>query len=274
MHLIFDGRLTEASALRVPADSLGCRFGDGLFETMLVSEGKIRLWEDHLQRLYRGMEALGYAPDPDLGARVLDGLRLLGAEQAGRPYMRATLEVFAADRDLFRTEPLSFHFLFRAEPVDPASCDFQPAGVRAGVFTGMCRCPGPLSEFKTRSYLSSALAARYAASQGWGDALLLNSHGRVAESAIANVFVFREGELLTPPLTEGCVGGVMRKHLLRLLPAAGFPVREQALEIQDLETAAEIFLTNAFRTLRPVTRFGDRTYPVDCAREIFRLVQA
>jgi branched-chain amino acid aminotransferase len=92
------------------------------------------------------------------------------------------------------------------------------------------------------------------------DCLVLNACERVADSSIANLFYCRDGKLHTPPLTEGCVAGVMRRFLLEILPEEGFDILEVPTQPGDLISADEVFLTNAIRRIRRVGRFMDRLY--------------
>jgi len=85
--------------------------------------------------------------------------------------------------------------------------------------------------------------------------VVLNAYGRVAETTIANIWWVREGRLFTPPLSEGCVAGVMRRWLLEALPASGYSVGEEPIGPDGLEEAEEIFITNAIRGIQWVRDF-------------------
>jgi branched-chain amino acid aminotransferase len=116
------------------------------------------------------------------------------------------------------------------------------------------------ANLKSNNYLIYSQAASYARRNGWDDCLVLNSHERIADSSISNLFYGRAGKLYTPPLSEGCVAGVMRRFLLEILPGAGFTIMERAVAAADLASADEIFLTNAIRGIRRVARYMDSTY--------------
>lgn len=252
-------------------DNPGFRFGDGLFETMRVAEGKIRLWDYHRERLEEGMKQLAYEMPSGFAQRLKeDVITLCEAEQCSGA-ARVRVNVFRGTGALYGTGLTPCHYLVRAMPLDASVQTFCEAGIRVGVFRGAVRCPDEFSRFKTQNYLASVMAARYAAGQGWDDALLVNGAGRIVESAIANVFWVTGDGVKTPPLSEGCVAGVMRRQLLKRLPEAGIPVAEAPVSLAGLEAAKEIFLTNALKTVVPVTTLGDRHYPVTMARRIFSL---
>ena len=101
---------------------------------------------------------------------------------------------------------------------------------------------------------------------------MLNGYERVADSCIANIFYIHEGEIYTPPLTEGCVAGVMRRWLMERMPGWGFAIREKPVSMRDLAGADEIFLTNAVRVIRWVGDHSGKTYGERLTRELYELV--
>jgi branched-chain amino acid aminotransferase len=120
-------------------------------------------------------------------------------------------------------------------------------GLVIGIFPDGRKSCDHFSRVKSNNFLLYAQAAIYAREQGVSDCLVLNSHGRIADSTIANVFYIRDGVIYTPPLSEGGVAGVMRRYLLEVLPEAGYTVYEQPVSVEDLADADELLLTNAVR---------------------------
>src|SRR6185369_16349941 len=110
----------------------------------------------------------------------------------------------------------------------------------------------PASRLKTLSYIDCILAAREAARAGVDDALVLNTAGRIACSTIANVFVITGTSLLTPPISEGALPGIIRGRVLALAKAAELAADERPMSIAELMSADAVFLTNSIRLVRPV----------------------
>jgi branched-chain amino acid aminotransferase len=96
---------------------------------------------------------------------------------------------------------------------------------------------------KSLNYLNNVLAKGEARRQGADDALLLNAAGNVAEASVANLFVVRDGLLLTPPTTDGCLDGITRRAVLELAAALGIPTAERTLSRIDVFGADEVFVT-------------------------------
>jgi branched-chain amino acid aminotransferase len=114
------------------------------------------------------------------------------------------------------------------------------------------------------------MAARFARENKLNDALVSNQYGRIAEASIANIFWLKDEVIYTPPLSEGCVAGVMRRHLLEKLPAAGYKILEKPCSIADIENADEIFLTNAVKGIRWVRQFRDKIYSNNLSQKIYK----
>ena len=104
------------------------------------------------------------------------------------------------------------------------------------------------------------MAAQYAKENKWNDCLVLNNSGGVTDSTIANLFIIKEGVLITPGLEEGCIDGVMRRHLLTQLQSAGIETTEATVTVSDIRNADEVFLTNAINGIRWVRLFRDKIY--------------
>lgn len=228
--------------------------GDGLFETLRVFEGKPLLALYHWERLVAGaavlgLQALSWAVfEAALKRALLDSraggslrLRLVLWRQGAGAYLPgegARTECFV------QTAPL---------PASPLPYPLPSVPLRLTICPDVLCCPDALSPYKTLSALRYVYAARYAAGQGADDALLLNPWGRVAEATASNVFWWEGEQLCTVPLSEGCVGGVMRRWVLEQALLMGFPVQEKSAALDDLRLADELWLTNAVQGIRPAT---------------------
>jgi branched-chain amino acid aminotransferase len=263
MRFIFDGQLQEGTVALAPG-SRGLRYGDGLFETMRLKEGRLLFFARHMERLSLGLQLMQLVCElGDLREQVG---RLAAANGCGSS-ARVRLNVFRGEGPLFEAAAGSCHYILEAAPLPPAA-SLNQAGLRTGVFADIRRSADRYSRLKTNNYLASCMGARYAARQGWDEALLLNGGGRIAESCTANVFILEKDVLYTPPLSEGCVAGVMRHHLLGVLPVRGIAVREEPLSLERVAGAEEVFLTNAIKGVQPVATMGEHAYAVRFSRQV------
>ena len=243
MLIHLNGALVSAAEARVDPADRGLALGDGLFETIRARDGRLLRLAAHCARLRAGAdvldlpvpvsdEALGDALEETLKANAItDGvLRLTLTRGPGPrgllppPRPRPTLLITAAAAE--------------ASPLTP---------VRAVIATTTRRNEhSPLSRCKCINYLDNILARLEAAKRGADDALLLNTAGRLAGTTVANLFLVIDGALVTPPVADGALPGVMRGEVLA---AAG--VGERSLKPEDLARASEAFVTNCLG-IRPV----------------------
>lgn len=242
MQLVFDNRFYPADTLLVGASSRGLRYGDGLFETMRVGDGALLHARYHFDRLWKGLSVLSlaapFAPEP-LEALILELCTRNGHSASARVRL-----------NIFRGEPV--HFIIETFALDPAPVT---DGLEIDVYPHGRKAFDAFANLKHNNYLVYILAADWARAQGLDDALVLNTHERVADAATSNVFWVRSGKLFTPPLSEAGVAGVTRRLLMER-----FPVQETPATPTALLEADEVFLTNAIRGLRWVRRFGERQY--------------
>jgi branched-chain amino acid aminotransferase len=125
------------------------------------------------------------------------------------------------------------------------------------------------SNLKSANFLPYSMAALFAKQNKLNDCLVMNSKGGIADSTIANLFIIKNGVIITPGLDDACVNGVMRRHLLTELPVAGYEVRESSLSVNDLLTADEVFLTNAINHIRWVRQCSNKVYANEKTMEIY-----
>jgi len=256
----YNGVLYPADRPLLTADSRGFRYGDGIFETLFVRRGGIRLAGYHFERLVAGMGVLdmdvpaGFVER--LGGEVLALCEANGSFVAGAARVR--LAVFRGESSFVGPVDRRANYIIQSLPLELKEGD----GVSLGVYPDGRKACDALSNLKSANYLLYILAAQYARKQGLDDCLVLNSQGRLADSTIANLFYIRDSVFYTPPLSEGGVAGVMRRHLLDALPRVGYAVVEKPVSSGDLLEADEVFLTNAIRGIIPVRSFQGRGY--DC----------
>ena len=257
----YNGNLLPAGTPFLDAGSRAFRYGDGLFETLLVQNNQIRLASYHFDRLFSGMGFLRFPIPADFTReRVTREILELCDRNGGSTLSRVRLVVFRNDGGIFDRADSDPHYVIESWPMPEKSPELDPQGLVIDVFPEGRKACDPLANLKSNNYLLYLLAARYAGEHGLDDCLVLNGRDTLADTAIANLFYFRAGRCYTPPLTDGGVAGVMRRHLLATMPGAGFPLEEKTVTIRDLLTADEVFLTNAIRGIRWVATFRQTRY--------------
>ncbi|MBN9381603.1 MAG: aminotransferase class IV [Chitinophagaceae bacterium] len=262
--IIFNGSFFPSGSPLLAADNRGFRYGDGLFETIRIKDGRILLSQYHFERLLNGCRLLG------LEALTIEqftaGILELCEKNGHALSARVRLTVFRGEMGRGDADT---NYIIQSSPLDLVNVG---TGVTLGVFPkGRKACDG-FSQLKSNNYLIYSMAAMYARSHGWDDCLVLNSRERIADSSIANLFYVKGATIYTPPLSEGCVAGVMRRWLMTVLPGEGHHVVEKPVAPEDLIVADEVFLTNAIRGVRWVGNFAGTTYGSQVAQTVKKMV--
>jgi branched-chain amino acid aminotransferase len=221
-----------------------------------VESGRIRLADFHFDRLFSGMQVLGFETPAgftrqELGRRMMD----LSVSNGHDGSARLRLTVFRGEG---RPEEILSRPHLLLESFPPPLPEREP--VRLMVYEADTKSTGILSNLKSNNHLLYVMAAMRARAEKYDEALVLNRHGRICDSNRANVFLLESGIVITPALSEGCVAGVMRRYLLQQLPAMGWELLEKPVTREDLQRADEIFLTNALQPIRPVASVDGRQY--------------
>ena len=259
--VILNGNVFEDGAPEVSLLNRSFKYGDGLFETMRVFKGKILFLEQHFLRLRHGMGILGLAYEPSLFFILLEkelyrAIELNGAEQQAR----LRLHVYRAGTGAYAPLDDSPYYLIEAYALKQDGLQ-QPYSVSLGFFPQLALGYTPLSACKTASALPYVLAARYAKTQGWDDALIMGVGG-IAESSAANVFLIKNKRISTPPLTSGCLPGVMRGVVMQLAQQMRIPFQEKNISLRDVRQADEVFLTNSIKGIQSVNAISERKKPL------------
>ena len=234
-----DGRWSTPDELGIPVSDRGLRLADGLFETILVIGSRPKLFSLHLERWRTGAELLAMQPPPprsDLDPLVVDAVTRANLGQSPAALRLNWSRGSTGGRGLTMPGCGSERFWLT---LDPCETDFRP------VTTMISRherrnADSRLSRCKTFAYGQAVLARQEAVSAGMDDALLLNTAGELCCSTSANLLVRRGGAWLTPPLSSGCLPGVMRGRALaqgisvETELAAEFDTNDQAVLINSL----------------------------------------
>ena len=270
VYINYNGRLLEPGTLLIGASNRGFRYGDGLFETMLMKNGALRFWEDHADRLWEGLRLLAFEILPHFTPAYLhEQITALCGVNGQEALARVRLMVFRGDGSIYGGQDETPHFIIEATAPAPGTCAFNKEGYILGIYGEMVIPADRFSHLKTNNYLPSVMGRIHARRQGWADSILLNAAGLVCETTVANIFLVRNDIIYTPALNQGCVAGIMRKYLLKALPDAGYTVREEEIPVNALAGADEIFITSSLTGLRWVKQLGKKIYVHECAASVY-----
>lgn len=248
MLVYHDGTISDRSVRAFDLTDRGLLLGDGVFDTALVLGGRIFRNDAHLERLVVAARELGIDVDGDAIRRAGEALASRGQEGV----LRTNVTRGPGPRGLRPRSPQCPTLFAILAPL-PENVFFAP--LTLAVATIRRNESSPTSRLKTLNYLDAVLAAGAAAAAGFDEALFLNCAGKVACAATANIFAVLGGEIVTPPVADGVLPGIVRGFILSECGA-----RERSLDLAELLAADAVFVTSSLRLVAPVTRIGVRSF--------------
>jgi 4-amino-4-deoxychorismate lyase len=245
---------TPTSVLPLP--DRGLDYGDGLFETLLVHQGKALYTELHLERLSHGLRALALPDCLTAVTQQLDRV-LLDASPLLRPWAVLRISVVRAPGSRgYAPSSASPRILIGVTGLD-RDCAQMASVATLGLATIRLSSQPQLARIKHLNRLEQVLAAAQAQTLGTDECIMLDGADHITAVAAGNLFLVRHGELLTPKLVDCGVSGTRRRLIMEdWAPSIGIKVREVSLTLADLQAAEEVFYSNSLLTVRPVARMS------------------
>ncbi|HLS81806.1 MAG TPA: aminodeoxychorismate lyase [Steroidobacter sp.] len=252
---LIDGQAPQDLRRAIALNDRGFNYGDGVFETATVRDGQVRFLDAHLRRLAAGCQRLGM-PGPNE-----DTLRA-EIQQTCASLRSAVLKIVVTrgigERRGYR--PDAEPHPTRIVAVYPAPEAIKPEAALRWCDTRLGRNP-QLAGVKHLNRLEQVLAQSEWRDPAIDEGLMLDTEGELVCATASNVFIVRDGVLLTPDLRFCGVRGVMREQVLRAAQQAGLAASEEPLWPHDLECASEVFITSAVRGVQPATSLGEIRWP-------------
>jgi branched-chain amino acid aminotransferase len=261
LFVCINGKILNAEQASIAIDNRTFRYGIGLFETLLVINKEVQQLSAHWSRLQQGLQILGFKTPSFFNEKsLLEAIQTLLSKNKHHQHARVRIQFFANAGGILETQHTTCNYLIETYAIDPTICELNENGLEVGLHTLYKKEIDPLSPYKINGRICYAMAAQEAKEKKWNDALVLNSHGNIIESSISNIFWVKNKEIFTPPVSEGCIAGIMRAHWIAVLKEKGIPVIEMPLIKELLLQADEVFLTNSIRKIRWVSAIENKQY--------------
>jgi branched-subunit amino acid aminotransferase/4-amino-4-deoxychorismate lyase len=238
---LYNGRFILEEDLKLPVSNRAFQYGDGFFETVMVVDGKLRFWQDHMARMHEAASALRLELPPYFSEAAFEQQLLQLAEQnQATKYGRLKLKVWRGGAGLYTPEVNTIDWLAMVQATEPAA----PESINIGICHNIKTVYSLLSHFKGPNAPIYILAGEEKKQTSYDDMLLLNPQGMVAELISSNIFWLMDGKLFTPALDTGCVNGIARRIILRWCSTQSIKVREAYFSPDRLSEADAVFAAN------------------------------
>ncbi len=251
-----NGELKSSNTPLFTAQNRGFLYGDAVFETLRYGQNQLHFWEDHYFRLMATMRIFRMAIPMEFTPEFLaaECLRVISAQVSPSPSWRLRLTVYRADGGAYLPTSADVGYIIEAKPLANehynASADYK-----VDLFKDYYIQHGMLSNLKSTNKALNVIGSVFMKEQGFDNGILVNDSKEVVEFLNGNLFVFDDQGLRTPPLSSGCLDGVMRKQILRLAKKLGIHCVEETISPFDLQKVEEIFVSNSVLGIQAVSQY-------------------
>lgn len=242
-------------------------YGDGVFETLKIVNNKILFLEDHYFRLMASMRVVRMEIPMNFTMEYFEEQVLTLVNQQGiSASARARITVFRKDGGLYLPKTNEVSYLIHATALETVSYTLNTAEYEVDLYKDFYVAKQLLSSIKTTNKMINVTGSIFAHENGLDNCILVNDTKNVVEALQGNLFMVVGKKMITPPISEGCLNGIMRKQILALAKKVeGIEVVEEIISPFDLQKADELFLTNVIMGIQPITKYRKKKFTSNLA---------
>lgn len=262
----FNGTLLEREAKVFGIENRGFKYGDGLFETIKVENGKVQFVEDHYFRLMASMRMIRMEIPMSFTLDFIESEIMRTVEENQLSDARVRFSVYRVAGGLYSPESNEIEYIVEANELTTAVV----SEYEVDIFKDFYVYSGLLSTIKSTNKLTNVLAATYASENELDNCILINEQKKVVEFTNGNLFLVKGNEIITPSLTDGCIKGIIRKKLLensKLIE--GYSIVEGSISPFDLQKADELFMTNAIIGVQPISKYRKKSFGTEVSEKLY-----
>ncbi|MEY4038149.1 MAG: hypothetical protein RIR67_459 [Bacteroidota bacterium] len=242
-------------------------YGDAVFETLKIVQGKVLFLEDHYFRLMASMRILRMEIPMNFTMeyfeeQLLSVVKSNGLEDAAR----ARITIYRNDGGYYLPTTNTISFLIHTSSLDNQAYVWEEKTCEVDLYKDFYISKQLISTLKTTNKVIHVTASIYADENGFDNCILLNDSKNVVEVLQGNLFMLQGNKLITPPVAEGCINGIMRKQVLALAKKVeGLEVVEEVISPFDLQKADELFFTNVIKGIQSITKYRKKEFATTMA---------
>lgn len=247
-------------------------YGDGVFETLKIIDNKILFLEDHYFRLMASMRVVRMEIPMNFTMEYLEEQVLSLANTNGcEASARARITVYRNEGGYYLPKQQSVSFLINCIPLENTIYSNDKMLYEVDLYKDFYVAKQLLSSIKTTNKIINITGSIFANENGLDNCLILNNDKNVIEALNGNLFMVFESKLITPPISEGCLNGVMRKQILKLASKMeGLEIVEEPISPFDLQKADELFITNVIFGVQSITKYRKKEFGNSVANELVK----
>ncbi|OAB28789.1 branched-chain amino acid aminotransferase [Flavobacterium fryxellicola] len=245
-------------------------YGDGVFETVKIIDNKILFLEDHYFRLMSSMRVVRMEIPMNFTMEYLEEQILsVVAANGFSTSARARITVYRNDGGYYLPQNNTISFLIYSQPLENSLYEVEKKKYEVDLYKDFYVTKQLLSSIKTTNKIINITGSIFANENGLDNCLLLNDSKNVVEALQGNIFMLLGDKLITPPVSEGCLNGVMRRQILNLAKKMeNLEVQEAVISPFDLQKADELFVTNVIKGIQPITQYRKKSFETNTAMQL------
>ena len=242
-------------------------YGDGVFETLKIRNHKILFLEDHYFRLMASMRIVRMEIPMNFTMEFFEA-QILSTAKSNQcaDSARVRITVYRNDGGYYLPETNLVSYIIQASTLENKDYSFHLIPYEVDLYKDFYVSKQLLSTIKTTNKMVHITGSIFAKENGLQNCLLLNDEKNVIEALQGNVFMLLDNKLITPPISDGCLNGIMRKKIIVLARSIeAIEVVEKSISPFDLQKADEIFITNVIKGIQSITKYRKKEYRPDLA---------
>lgn len=271
----FNGEIVEDNT-SLSINNRAFLYGDGVFETLKIVNNKILFLEDHYFRLMASMRILRMEIPMNFTMEYLESeiLKLAKINQLERS-ARVRLTIFRNDGGYYLPTSNEISFLIAIKPVEKELYSIENETYEVELFKDFYITKHLLSTLKSTNKIINITASIFAKENDYNNCLILNDSKNIVEAINGNIFMVVGNKLITPPISEGCLNGIMRKQILALAKKIDhLEVLEEVISPFDLQKADELFITNVISGIQPISKYRKKEFTNQLANDLLTRLNA
>lgn len=262
----FKGTISNGVSVHISTENRAFKYGDAIFETIKIQNGKVIFWEDHYFRLMASMRMLRMKIPMKFTLEFLEQEIVKTIPTTADTVFRARLTVFRKDGGLYTPKTNEIDYIIEVSP----SHYQKKMSYKIDLYKDFYNYSGLLSTVKTTNRMLNTIASVFAHENDLDNCILLNERKGVVEATNGNVFIVRENVVKTPALTEGCIRGVVRKKIIEIITKhPDYTIEETTISPFEIQKADEVFITNAIVGVQPVTQYRKKNFETTIGNKLW-----
>ncbi len=261
----YNGDLVAFDDVKITPNNRAYKYGDSVFETIKIINGKLVFWEDHYFRLMASMRMLRMRIPMNFTLEFLQEEILKIVSTKSENNLRVRLCITRKDGGFYTPTTNEIDYLIDSSEIKFITKDKYTLDL----FKDFYVYSGYLSTIKTNNKLINTLASIFAKENELDNCILLNERKGIVEATNASLFLIKGTLIKTPLLSEGCLKGIAREKVINIIKSSSdYDIEEAVISPFEIQKADELFITNSIIGIQPVTNYRKKVFSTDISKKL------